>query len=234
MYEERITADRLTGFSDAVFAVIVTVMVLELKAPDEPAFSALWPLWPTAISYALSYLFIAIIWINHHHLMRFVGRPTLRLIWINFVHLFLVSLLPFATAWISRTRLASSPVAFYAGLFVCIDVAYNVFEREICSTRTAGTSPTYAPHGEAPITRCPRDFRHRDAGRGRGAASRLRADLRRPHPPLAARRHGSMTPSRSRLMRCLPRSSRRTSPEQSVQRQRSGPAEHESDERGQV
>ena len=131
MTEEKITADRLAAYSDAVFAVIVTIMVLELKAPDEPAFSALWPLWPTAISYALSYLFIAIIWINHHHLMRFVGPPTLGLIWINFVHLFMVSLLPFATAWVARTRLASSAVVFYAGLFVCIDVAYNVFEREV-------------------------------------------------------------------------------------------------------
>jgi TMEM175 potassium channel family protein len=131
MAEEKITAHRLAAFSDAVFAVIVTVMVLELSAPDEPEFSALWPLWPTAISYAVSYLFIAIIWINHHYLMRFVGAPTLRLIWINFVHLFLVSLLPFATAWVARTRLASSPVAFYAGLFVCIDIAYNVFEREV-------------------------------------------------------------------------------------------------------
>ena len=64
-------------------------------------------LWPTAISYAVSYLFIAIIWINHHYLMRFVGPPTLRLIWINFAHLFLVSLLPFATAWVARTELAS-------------------------------------------------------------------------------------------------------------------------------
>ncbi len=79
----------------------------------------------------MSYLFIAIIWINHDYLMRLVGAPTLRLIWINFVHLFLVSLLPFATAWIARTRLAASPVAAYAGLFVCIDVAYNVFEREV-------------------------------------------------------------------------------------------------------
>jgi uncharacterized membrane protein len=127
----RETADRLAAYSDAVFAVIVTVMVLELRAPDQPAFSALWPLWPTAISYGVSYLFIAIIWINHHYLMRFVGPPTLGLIWINFVHLFMVSLLPFATAWIARTRLASSPVAFYAGLFVCIDIAYNVFERQV-------------------------------------------------------------------------------------------------------
>jgi uncharacterized membrane protein len=131
MREEKLTADRLAAFSDAVFAVIVTIMVLELKAPDQPAFSALGPLWPTIISYVVSYLFIAIIWINHHYLMRFVGPPTLGLIWINFAHLFMVSLLPFATAWIARTRLASSPVVFYAGLFVCIDVAYNVFEHEV-------------------------------------------------------------------------------------------------------
>jgi uncharacterized membrane protein len=140
MREEKMTADRLAAFSDAVFAVIVTVMVLELRAPDQPAFSDLWPLWPTAVSYAVSYLFIAIIWINHHYLMRFVGPPTLGLIWINFLHLFMVSLLPFATAWIARTRLASSPVVFYAGLFVCIDIAYNVFEHKIL----AGADATLA------------------------------------------------------------------------------------------
>jgi uncharacterized membrane protein len=125
------TAHRLAGYSDAVFAVIVTIMVLELKAPDRAAFSALLPLWSTAISYAVSYLFIAIIWINHHHLMRFVGPPSLRLIWVNFIHLFLVSLLPFATSWVARTHLASPPVVFYAGLFVCIDIAYNLFERQV-------------------------------------------------------------------------------------------------------
>ena len=90
----------------------------------------------------MSYVFIAIIWINHHHLMRFVGPPTLGLIWINFVHLFMVSLLPFATAWVAGTRLASSPVMFYAGLFVCIDIAYNVFEHQVLA--------------RADSTRCPR------------------------------------------------------------------------------
>jgi len=137
MLEEKMTADRLSTYSDAVFAVIVTIMVLELKAPDQSGFRALWPLWPTAISYAVSYLFIAIIWINHDYLMRFVDRPTLGLIWINFVHLFMVSFLPFATAWIARTRLASSPVVFYAALFMCIDVAYNVFEHEILARAEA-------------------------------------------------------------------------------------------------
>jgi uncharacterized membrane protein len=136
MRDQQRTTDRLAAYSDAVFAVIVTVMVLELKAPDRAQFSALWPLWPTAVSYAVSYLFIAIIWINHHHLMRFVGAPTLKLIWINFAHLFMVSLLPFATAWIARTQLASSPMVFYAGLFVCIDSAYNMFERNVLANAT--------------------------------------------------------------------------------------------------
>ena len=137
MREEGDTAHRLAAYSDAVFAVIVTIMVLELSAPDEAAFAALWPLWPEAISYAVSYLFIAIIWINHHYLMRLVAAPTLGLIWMNFIHLFLVSLLPFATAWVARTHLASPPVAFYAGLFVCIDIAYNVFEREVLARADA-------------------------------------------------------------------------------------------------
>ena len=143
MREHKETAHRLAAYSDAVFAVIVTVMVLELKAPDQPAFSALWPLWPTAISYIVSYLFIAIIWINHHYLMRFTDAPTLRLMWINFAHLFLVSLLPFATAWIARTSLASSPMVFYAGLFVCIDIAYNVFEREVLAGAEASQVPKH-------------------------------------------------------------------------------------------
>ena len=102
--------DRLNAFSDAVIAVIITIMALELKAPEQPTFTALASLWPTALSYAVSYLFIAIIWINHHHLMRFVREPTGRLIWLNFLHLFLVSLVPFATQWVARSRLASAAI----------------------------------------------------------------------------------------------------------------------------
>lgn len=76
--------------------MIITIMVLELKAPEEDAaFSALLPLWPTAVSYAISYLFIAIIWFNHHHLLRFVKHVTPAVIRVNSVHLFFVSLVPF-------------------------------------------------------------------------------------------------------------------------------------------
>ena len=144
MREQIATAYRLAAFSDAVIAVVMTIMALELKAPDRETLSALWPLWPTAISYAVSYLFIAIIWINHHYLMRFVGRLTSKLIWINFAHLFMVSLLPFATAWIARTRLSSTPVGFYAAIFVCVDIAYNVFEREVLAQADATQIPERA------------------------------------------------------------------------------------------
>ena len=124
-------ADRLSAYSDAVFAVIVTIMVLQLSAPHSPRLSALIKLWQPAVSYLVSYVFIAIIWINHHYLSRLTRATTLPIIWINFVHLFFVSLLPFTTAWIAQTRLAATPVVMYAALFVCADGTYNVFERRV-------------------------------------------------------------------------------------------------------
>jgi uncharacterized membrane protein len=113
-----------------VFAVIITIMVLELKPPREPSFSALLPLWPTALSYAVSYLFIAIVWVNHHHLLRFAEHATARLIWWNFAHLFLVALVPFSTAWVADTRFAAAPVSLYSGVFVLVNAAYLAFAWE--------------------------------------------------------------------------------------------------------
>lgn len=123
--------DRLGAFSDGVIAVVITIMVLELKPPHSPSLAALMPLWPTMISYVLSYLFIAIIWVNHHHLLCFVKRVRPSLLWLNFAHLFPVSLLPFTTAWMADSRLASMPVAVYAATFVWVDLAYLAFEREV-------------------------------------------------------------------------------------------------------
>lgn len=141
MNEQRTTADRLAAFSDAVMAVIITIMVLELKAPEDPRFQSLLPLWLTAIGYAVSYLFIAIIWINHHHLLRFVHHASQRLIWINFAHLFLVSLLPFATAWMVRSQLAAAPVTVYAAIFLLVDTAYLIFEREVLAQADSSMMP---------------------------------------------------------------------------------------------
>lgn len=122
--EQTMTQERMNAFSDGVFAVIITILVLELRPPTEASFGALLELWPTAVSYAISYLFIAIVWVNHHHLMQFPDVATHRLIWGNFAHLFAVSLMPFSTAWIASTRLGGIPVVFYAGVLVLVNATY--------------------------------------------------------------------------------------------------------------
>jgi len=112
-----------------MFAVIITIMVLGLKPPEHATLGALFALWPTVLSYAVSFLFIAIVWVNHHHLLRFVDYPAPRLIWINFAHVFMVSLVPFSTAWVADTRFAPVPVCTYAAVFVLVNLAYLPFER---------------------------------------------------------------------------------------------------------
>jgi uncharacterized membrane protein len=109
---------------DGVFAVLITVLVLELRPPPVPTFEALLSFWPTWLSYAVSYLFIAIVWANHHHLMRYATEVTPRLMWFNFAHLFSVSLLPLSTAWMAVSELAPQPVAFYAAVFFLVNATY--------------------------------------------------------------------------------------------------------------
>jgi hypothetical protein len=117
MPARQVRPNRLNAFSDGVFAVIITILAFDLKPPDGVSFSVLLALWPTGVSYAISYLFIAIVWINHHYLLTYVANATPRLIWANFAHLLAVSLIPFSTAWIAKARLAAFPVSFYAGFF---------------------------------------------------------------------------------------------------------------------
>jgi uncharacterized membrane protein len=124
MAQKSSTPHRLHLFSDAVFAVLITVLVLELRPPGEHSFAALLSLWPTGVSYAVSYLFIAIVWANHHHLMGFAQTSTPRLVWTNFAHLFTVSLVPFSTAWVADSRLAAAPVSLYAAIFFLVDTTY--------------------------------------------------------------------------------------------------------------
>jgi uncharacterized membrane protein len=129
--DQKSSPERLSIFSDGVFAIIITILVLDLRAPESASFAALLPLWPTALSYAVSYLFLAIVWVNHHHLFRYAETATPRLIWVNFAHLFSMSLLPFTTAWMARTRLAPAPVALYAGVFVLVNATYLLLYREL-------------------------------------------------------------------------------------------------------
>jgi uncharacterized membrane protein len=108
----RATTHRLGSFSDGMFTVAMTIMVFQLKPPEFPKFAALLGLWPTGLSYFVSYWFIAIVWLNHHHLLRFFPHVTPRLIWINFVHLFMVSLVPFSTAWVAVRNSQRFPCSF--------------------------------------------------------------------------------------------------------------------------
>lgn len=133
MSSKKTTPERLATFSDGVFAVIITIMVLNLKPLAEPTLKALFPLWPTALSYVVSYLFIAIIWVNHHHLLGFTHSATPQLIWWNFAHLFMVSLVPATTVWMAATRFAAAPVFVYALAFILIETAYIAFEGEALS-----------------------------------------------------------------------------------------------------
>src|SRR5258708_3943975 len=98
--------ERLSFFSARAFAVLITVLVLEPHPPEHPTIEALLGHWPSLLSYAVSYLFIAIVWANHHYLLHHPTEATPRLMWFNFAHLFSVSLLPLSTAWMAVSRLS--------------------------------------------------------------------------------------------------------------------------------
>jgi uncharacterized membrane protein len=123
--------ERLTIFSDGVFAVLITILVLELHPPEEPTYHAMLMLWHQWLSYGVSYIFIAIVWANHHYLMRYAHEATPRLLWFNFAHLFSISLLPFSTAWMAVSGLAPEPVSFYALVFFLVNATYIALVREL-------------------------------------------------------------------------------------------------------
>jgi uncharacterized membrane protein len=134
MKQYGLTLERICAFTDGVFAVIITVLVIDLHAPADATWAALAQEWPTAVSYAVSYLFVAIAWLNGHHLLSHASRVTTKLIWANFAHLFSVSLIPFVTAWMSRTRLGAVPVCLYAVAFVLVNASYIALCMEAVDT----------------------------------------------------------------------------------------------------
>ena len=139
----RATPERLSAFSDGVFAVLITVLVLELRPPELATYKALLLLWPTWLSYAVSYLIIAIVWTNHQYLIRYATEATPRLLWFNFAHLFSMSLLPLSTAWMAVSRLAPEPVSFYAAVFFLVNATYICLIWELVDrSRVDVVSPT--------------------------------------------------------------------------------------------
>src|ERR1700746_3830039 len=149
------TPERLSTFSDGVFAVLITVLVLELRPPEIATYKALLLLWPTWLSYAVSYLFIAIVWINHHHLFHYAIEATPRLLWFNFAHLFSISLLPLSTAWMAVSRLSPQPVTFYAATFFLVNLTYIALIWELIDpASTSGTKVRAIMHARSLITLC--------------------------------------------------------------------------------
>jgi TMEM175 potassium channel family protein len=122
---------RLEAFSDAVIAIIITIMVLELRAPHTADIAALRPLVPVFLSYVLSFVFLGIYWNNHHHLLQAVQHVNGSILWANLHLLFWLSLTPFVTAWMGENHFAPTPVALYGVVLLCAACAYYVLVRTL-------------------------------------------------------------------------------------------------------
>jgi uncharacterized membrane protein len=119
------STNRLEAFSDGVIAIIVTIMVLELRAPSQPTLAALWKVAPVFLSYGLSFLVVAIMWVNHHHLIHAVHGVTARLLWTNIYLLFWMSLVPFVTDYLGKNYREPLAVALYGlDLVLCSSAFY--------------------------------------------------------------------------------------------------------------
>ena len=127
------TTGRLEAFSDGVIAILITIMVLELKVPHDASFTALRPILPIFLSYVLSFIYIGIYWNNHHHLMAAAKTVTGPILWANLHLLFWLSLIPFATAWAGVNSFASHPVALYGVVLICAGTAYYILARALVS-----------------------------------------------------------------------------------------------------
>ena len=129
--------ERLTAFSDGVIAIIITIMVLELKVPHGTNWSALNALAPVFGSYVLSFLYLAIYWNNHHHLMHTAARVNGLILWANMHLLFWLSLIPFATGWMGENQFAPLPTALYGLALLMPAIAYNLLQIAIMAQHGA-------------------------------------------------------------------------------------------------
>jgi len=120
---------RLEAFSDGVFAIIITIMVLELKVPHGDDLQSLRPLLPSFISYVLSFVFLGIYWNNHHHMLQASQKVSGGILWANSHLLFWLSLIPFATNWMGEHEFSSWPVALYGMILFCSAIAYSILAR---------------------------------------------------------------------------------------------------------
>jgi len=134
--------ERLAAFSDGVLAIIITIMVLELKVPHGYSLAALIPLFPVFLSYVLSFIYVGIYWNNHHHLLYTVKRVSGSMLWANLHLLFWLSLVPFVTAWMGENNFSPIPVALYGFVMLMCAVAYYILQS--CILRRHGKDSVLA------------------------------------------------------------------------------------------
>ena len=130
---------RLEAFSDGVLAIIITIMVLELRAPHESSFGALLPLIPVLLCYVLSFVYVGIYWNNHHHLVNTVEHVSGGIMWANLHLLFWLSLFPFVTAWMGENHFASVPVALYGVVMLMAGCSYLLLQKAIIAAHGPGS-----------------------------------------------------------------------------------------------
>jgi uncharacterized membrane protein len=137
---ENVEKDRLTAFSDGVLAVIITIMVLDLRAPQSTDVHALAPLAPILLSYILSFVYVAIYWNNHHHFFQLVPRVTGAILWANLNLLFWLSLIPFASSWLGEHPAAPVPTAIYGTALMMSAVAWYLLQATIIRAQGEGSA----------------------------------------------------------------------------------------------
>src|SRR5574338_1222709 len=123
--------NRLEAFSDGVLAIIITIMVLELRVPHAVTVAALAPLWPVFLSYVLSFVYLGIYWNNHHHMLHVTERVTGTILWANLHLLFWLSLVPFTTGWMGENHFAAVPTALYGIVLLMASISYYLLQRTI-------------------------------------------------------------------------------------------------------
>ena len=127
----------MEAFSDGVLAIVITIMVLELDVPDGEGLSALRPLLPSFLSYALSFVYIAIYWNNHHHMLQAARKIDGSVLWANMHLLFWLSLVPFTTGWMGENHFAALPTALYGVVLLMAAIAYTILERRLIAASGA-------------------------------------------------------------------------------------------------
>jgi uncharacterized membrane protein len=125
------TKTRLEAFSDGVIAILITILVLELRIPHGDNLDAVAPLWPVFLTYILSFMYLGIYWNNHHHMLQATQSIDGRVMWANLNLLFWLSLFPFATGWMGENHFAALPTAVYGGVQICAAISYTILQTTI-------------------------------------------------------------------------------------------------------